>query len=126
VQNLQKELARLTDASKEGQLSERGKPDKFQGAYAEIVRGVNAILDAVIAPLNVATDYVDQISRGAIPAKITATYNGDFNTIKNNLNTCIDAVNALVADAGLLSKASWPHAPMPANIRATTRKSCRA
>ena len=27
VQSLQKELMRLTEASKEGQLSERGKPD---------------------------------------------------------------------------------------------------
>ena len=43
---------------------------------------------------------------GRHPAKITDTYNGDFNTIKNNLNTCIDAVNALVADAGMLAKAA--------------------
>jgi methyl-accepting chemotaxis protein len=106
VQSLQRELGRLTDASKEGQLSERGKPDQFQGAYANIVRGVNGILDAVIAPLNVAANYVDRISRGDIPARITDTYNGDFNTIKNNLNTCVDAVNSLVSDAGLLVKAA--------------------
>jgi methyl-accepting chemotaxis protein len=106
VQSLQKELARLTDASKRGQLTERGSEDQFQGAYSGIVRGVNAILDAVIVPLNVAADYVDKISRGAIPAKITDTYNGDFNTIKNNLNNCIDNINALVADAGMLSKAA--------------------
>jgi methyl-accepting chemotaxis protein len=106
LQGLNKEMNRLADAAKEGQLATRGKHDEFQGAFAGIVRGVNSILDAVIAPLNVAADYVDQISRGAIPAKITATYNGDFNTIKNNLNTCIDAVNALVADAAMLSKAA--------------------
>src|SRR5208337_1546613 len=57
-------------------------------------------------PLNVAANYVDQISKGAIPAKITDTYNGDFNVLKNNLNTCIDAVNNLVADAAMLSKAA--------------------
>ncbi|MGA7831437.1 MAG: methyl-accepting chemotaxis protein [Terracidiphilus sp.] len=106
VQSLQKELARLTEAAKGGQLSERGKHELFQGAYAEIVRGVNGILDAVIAPLNVAANYVDRISHGDIPAKITDTYNGDFNTIKNNLNTCIDAVNALVTDAGILVRAA--------------------
>jgi methyl-accepting chemotaxis protein len=106
LQGLQKELGRLTDAAKEGHLAERGKHDQFKGAYAEIVRGVNGILDAVIAPLNVAANYVDRISRGDIPAKITDTYNGDFNVLKNNLNTCIDAVNALVADAGLLVKAA--------------------
>ena len=59
----------------------------------------------MIGPLNVAAKYVDQISKGDIPPKITDTYNGDFNEIKNNLNACIDAVNALVADAGMLVKA---------------------
>jgi len=38
LQGLQKELGRLVEASKEGQLSERGKPDQFQGAYAGIVK----------------------------------------------------------------------------------------
>ena len=106
VQGLQTELTKLSEAAKAGHLSERGKPEQFQGAYSEIVRGVNGILDAVIAPLNVAANYVDRISKGDIPVKITDTYNGDFNVLKNNLNTCIDAVNALVADAGLLSKAT--------------------
>jgi methyl-accepting chemotaxis protein len=106
VQSLHKELARLTDAAKRGKLAERGIDDQFKGAYADIVRGVNAVLDAVIAPLNVAADYVDKISRGVIPSKITDTYNGDFNTIKNNLNNCIDNINALVADAATLARAA--------------------
>ena len=42
-----------------------------------------------LLPFNVSADYVDRISKGDIPAKITDTYKGDFNTIKNNLNTCI-------------------------------------
>jgi methyl-accepting chemotaxis protein len=92
VQNLQKELLRLTNASKDGQLTERGKTDQFKGAYAEIVRGVNAILDAVISPLNVAANYVDRISKGDMPSQITDTYHGEFNNIKNNLNTLIVAM----------------------------------
>jgi methyl-accepting chemotaxis protein len=60
----------------------------------------------VISPLNVAADYVDKISRGEIPEKITDPYKGDFNTIKNNLNNCIDNINALVADANMLSVAA--------------------
>ena len=99
LQGLQKELARLTDASNAGQLTERGKHDQFQGAYAEIVRGVNAILDAVITPLNVSAKYVDRISKGDIPPQITDTYHGDFNTIKNNLNTLIVAMNDVTTAA---------------------------
>ncbi|MBP9162395.1 MAG: methyl-accepting chemotaxis protein, partial [Leptospiraceae bacterium] len=96
----------LAKAAIEGKLATRADATKHQGDYRKIVEGVNQTLDSVINPLNVAADYVDKISRGAIPAKITDTYNGDFNTIKNNLNNAIDNVNALVADAGMLAKAA--------------------
>ena len=106
VQLLQKEMLRMSDLAKEGQLSERANPGQFKGSYAEIVKGVNTTLDAVIGPLNVAANYVARISQGDIPTKITDTYNGDFNTLKGNLNTCIDAVNALVLEAAGLAKAA--------------------
>jgi methyl-accepting chemotaxis protein len=103
LQGLQKELGRLTEASKAGQLSERGKHDQFQGAYAEIVRGVNGILDAVINPLNVSAKYVDLISKGDNPPPITDTYYGDFNLIKNNLNTLVAAMNEITSAAEEIS-----------------------
>ena len=64
LQGLQKELVRLTDASKEGQLSDRGKPEQFQGAYAEIVRGVNAMLDAILLPIGEGNRILAQVSNG--------------------------------------------------------------
>jgi methyl-accepting chemotaxis protein len=99
LQDLHKELARLTEASNAGKLAERGHHDQFRGAYAEIVRGVNAILDAVILPLNVSAKYVEQISKGDNPPLITDTYHGDFNLIKNNLNTLVTAMNEIAAAA---------------------------
>ncbi|MBK6999312.1 MAG: HAMP domain-containing protein [Rhodoferax sp.] len=106
VKSMSDEVGFLTQAAVEGRLSTRADASKHEGDFRKIVLGVNDTLDAVIGPLNVAADYVANISRGNIPAKITDTYNGDFNTIKNNLNTCIDAVNLLVADAAVLSKAA--------------------
>jgi methyl-accepting chemotaxis protein len=96
----------LSKAAVEGKLATRADPGKHQGDYRKIVEGVNATLDAVIGPLNVAASYVDSIARGDIPRKITDSYNGDFNLIKNNLNLCIDSVNALVEDSLMLSKAA--------------------
>ena len=99
VQNLHKELTRLTEASKAGQLSERGQADQFSGAYADIVRGVNSILDAVISPLKFTATYIDRISKGDLPPLITDTYHGDFNLIKDNLNTLIRAMNEITEAA---------------------------
>jgi methyl-accepting chemotaxis protein len=106
LQGLIGEFAMLTKAAIEGKLSTRGNADKFKGGYREIVQGVNATLDAVIGPLNIAAEYVDRISKGDLPDKIIENYNGDFNEIKNNLNNCIDNINALVTDAIMLSKAA--------------------
>ncbi|MGV0952081.1 MAG: HAMP domain-containing protein, partial [Azonexus sp.] len=96
----------LSSAAVEGKLSTRADATRHQGDFRTIVEGVNATLDAVIVPLTVAADYVDRISKGAIPAKITERYHGDFNALKENLNTCVDAVNALVEDARALSSAA--------------------
>ena len=106
VSSMRDEAVQLSHAAINGELATRAEAEKYHGGYREVVEGVNATLDAVIGPLNVAADYVDRISRGAIPEKITDSYNGDFNTIKNNLNTCIEAVHALVEDATMLAQAA--------------------
>ncbi|NVM22399.1 MAG: methyl-accepting chemotaxis protein, partial [Desulfobacterales bacterium] len=106
INGLVAEAGMLVRAAMEGKLATRGDVSKYSGDYAKIVEGVNDTLDAVVGPLNVAADYVDRISKGDIPQKITDEYKGDFNEIKNNLNQCVDAVNALVADANMLAQAA--------------------
>ncbi|HEX9062100.1 MAG TPA: methyl-accepting chemotaxis protein [Clostridia bacterium] len=96
----------LSAAAAEGRLDIRADALKHEGDYRKIIEGVNRTLDSVIKPLKVAADYVDKISKGNIPSRITDSYNGDFNEIKNNLNTCIDAVNNLVTDTDFLVKAA--------------------
>jgi methyl-accepting chemotaxis protein len=106
VNSLAADASMLAKAAVDGKLATRADASQHQGDFRKIVQGVNETLDAVIGPLNVAARYVNDISKGNIPAKITDSYNGDFNTIKNNLNQCIDAVNGLVADANMLAKAA--------------------
>ena len=96
----------LVKAAVDGKLATRADASKHQGDYRKIVQGVNDTLDAVIGPLNVAANYVDRISRGDIPDQDHRHLQRRLQYLKNNLNTCIDAVNALVADAGMLVKAA--------------------
>ena len=61
----------LVEAAVAGKLDARADASKFGGEYAGIVGGINRTLDAVIGTLNVAAEYVDRISKGDIPDKIT-------------------------------------------------------
>ena len=103
--SLHDELIRVAAALQQGRLAERARADLFEGNDRAVVESLNGMLDSVIKPLNVSAEYMDRISKGDIPPKITDTYNGDFNQIKNNLNVCIDALGRLVSDGVTLTKA---------------------
>jgi methyl-accepting chemotaxis protein len=96
----------LTQSMLEGKLAARADAAKHQGDFRKVIEGFNLTLDNVIKPLNMSAEYMDRISKGDIPPKITDTYAGDFNEVKNNLNNCIDNIKALVAETGVLIKAS--------------------
>lgn len=108
--NIQKILAsiiaetrRLAQAAVDGKLATRGNPEQINFEFRDIVVGINQTLDAVITPLNVAADYIDKISKGDLPEKITDNYNGEFNTIKNNLNILIAANADIIEKAKMVA-----------------------
>ena len=107
LKDLIEESKTLSQAAVEGDLESRGNVERFQGGYREIIQGVNNTLDALINPLKVSANYMEQISKGQIPEKITDdNAKGEFVEIKNSINTCIDAVNRLTADTeGLVTEA---------------------
>jgi len=97
------DVGMLIQAGVDGRLSVRADASRHPGGFGRIVQGVNDTLDAVTGPLGVAAECVRKISLGEIPEKIDASYRGDFAALKEHLDQCIDAVNALVEDACLLA-----------------------
>jgi methyl-accepting chemotaxis protein len=86
----------LAKAAANGQLSARADASKHQGDYRKVIEGINQTLETVIAPLSVTTDYVVRIGQGDIPAKITKAASGDFGTLRDGLNACIDGLGGLI------------------------------
>jgi len=90
------DIGNLTEAAIGGQLDVRADTSEYSGAWINLVDGINATLDGMIGPMILAAEYIERISRGEIPEKITDEYRGDFNEIKNNLNLCIDGLGGLI------------------------------
>jgi methyl-accepting chemotaxis protein len=72
-----------------GKLDYRASLEGYGGAFGELVRNINEAINNIIRPLNVAAEYIDRISKGDIPPKIVEEYRGDFNEIKNNINSVL-------------------------------------
>ena len=106
LKGVNEEIASQIKAVAEGKLHDRANADVYSGTWRELILGINGLVDAFSGPINETAKYIDRISKGDIPEKISEEYHGDFNEIKNSLNTCIDAVGLLVADSKMLSDAA--------------------
>ena len=103
MMSILKEFSDVSSSMNEGKLHERIESDKYTGDWHKLSDQVNSIIDNLVKPLQFAAEYVDRISKGDIPPKIKDTSYGEFNEIKNNLNSCIEAVNNLVEDTNMLA-----------------------
>ena len=103
---LVKETKDMTAAALNGELAYRGNEEQFDGGYGDIIHGFNQTLEALVAPLNMSANCLKRISKGDIPDAIEEEYPGDFDTIRDSLNTCIGAVRGMIEDVNMLSEAA--------------------
>jgi methyl-accepting chemotaxis protein len=105
VHLLTRDSLMLSEAAVQGKLSTRADASKHNGDFRKIVEGVNATLDAVIEPLNLASDAITQVAQGVIPKEVTKEYPGDYKVIKNNINALSDMLKGLIAEIQRLIQA---------------------
>ncbi len=103
----------LVRAAIEGDLATRVDASRHQGEFRKIVQGINDTLDAVTGPLRMAAQYIERLSEGDLPDKITASFHGDFNQIKNNLNHMLDLLNSMAQAVNQVAKGDLTVAVTP-------------
>ncbi|HET9454523.1 MAG TPA: HAMP domain-containing protein, partial [Gemmatimonadaceae bacterium] len=104
VRSLTGETTKLVAAAKGGRLSERGDVSGFHGAYADLVRGINDTLDAVVAPMQETTTVLERLAERDLTARVQGQYAGDHATVKNALNSALDALGAAMREVGAASQ----------------------
>ena len=100
LQRFQAELAKLIELQPQGQLEKRGDADGIPRRYAEIIKGINQMLDAILLPIGEGNRILDQIAHGKVDELIAQTYQGDHEKMKQNVNSI-----ALICSG---SRPSWP------------------
>ena len=88
-----KQVQTLIAHCKAGRLSERTDPASAIGMYAPMLRGINEILDTILAPIDVLREHLERIAKGDLTAKITAHFEGDHAILQRSLNATLDALN---------------------------------
>ncbi len=104
------ETRTLAEAGRDGRLSARGDSTRFSGSYQQMVAGINELLDAVIAPVNDASQVLERVAARDLTARVTAEYPGDHAALKNSLNRAVADLESSLLDvssaAGQVASAS--------------------
>ncbi|MEN6316773.1 MAG: methyl-accepting chemotaxis protein, partial [Clostridiaceae bacterium] len=96
VDGIIKEIGALTNATLNGNLSLRGNEDKFEGGYREIIQGFNDTIDAVVKPINEASDVLQEMSNANLTVTMKGEYKGEYAKIKEAINHTSDAFNQML------------------------------
>jgi len=90
ISNLVKEMEMLTRSATEGELDIRGNAETFNGAYQEIVAGVNKTLDAIMGPINEASAILEKVANKDLSDRIKGDYKGFYTDIKETINMAVE------------------------------------
>lgn len=98
------EIEALIQTVQAGDLSVRGNAQAFAGGWRDLIEGMNTVIDAFVVPITVTSENIARIAKGDIPELIVEEYQGDFNAIKDNLNTLITATHDITRLAETLAE----------------------
>lgn len=82
-------VKQLSKAMIEGQLDARGDNSALSGNDAETIRLINEMIDAMVTPMRLAGNALDEIAHGKLPPFVIDDYAGEYNRIKQNINTLL-------------------------------------
>ncbi len=116
---LKGEIHKLIRANEVGDLSQRGTEEQFEGEWKEIIRGINSMMDAFVAPLKEASEVLNTMASGDFTRKMEGDYKGDYQLIKDSINKVIDSLNGLI---GRVAESAAELASSSAQISSSTEE----
>jgi methyl-accepting chemotaxis protein len=89
----------LLAAAVAGRLAERADPARFHGAYAELVRGVNATLDAAATPVRATAAVLARVAERDLSVRVGARFAGEHAAAQRALDGALDTLADTLGEA---------------------------
>ncbi len=98
IQSVIDEASALTAAVIEGRLEAQYDSGAFQGAWKQLVDGMNNILTEVAKPLTEVSEVMEEISKGNLQASVQGGYRGEFDELARSVNKTAGMLNEIVGE----------------------------
>jgi len=86
----------LNQAVAEGRLSARADAEVHQGDFRAMVQGINETMESFVVPITEIRRVLGAMAEGDLSQTINARYQGDFEELKNALNTTVNKLGETI------------------------------
>ncbi|SDI44923.1 HAMP domain-containing methyl-accepting chemotaxis protein [Propionivibrio dicarboxylicus] len=87
----------LSTSARQGALEARADAAKHQGEFRAIIDGINATMDAVVAPINEVREVMAAVEQGDLTRRVSGHYQGDFGGLQASVNNTVDRLSSIIA-----------------------------
>lgn len=94
----------LSEAMTAGRLDVRGDLEGLSPRDSEVVSLINAMIDSLVAPMRVAGSALEEIANGNLPPFVIDEYQGEYNRIKQSINTLLAILYGMHAETAHLTQ----------------------
>lgn len=91
------EVARLIADAKQGRLDGRANVDSTSGDNRLLLDNINAMLDAITAPIGEVADVMQAVADNVLTRRIEGQYHGRFSDLSSYVNTAVDQLHRSMA-----------------------------
>jgi len=110
LQALVADCSALSGSAVAGDLSARADASKHSGDYRKVIEGVNATLEAMVAPIQEAATIIGKIATQDLTARVQGNYRGEHAAIKDNINRMAtdlrDNIQQIAQSSSILASAA--------------------
>ena len=87
----------IIQGAADGELEKRANADMFVGGWNQLVTGVNQTLENVVGPINDVRRVMAAMSNGDMTETISKNYKGDFDVLKQAINSTVVRLSETIA-----------------------------
>jgi methyl-accepting chemotaxis protein len=98
ISSVNNDIQMLVNGALVGDLAVRADAKKYMGEWANIVKGLNRLMEEIAAPINETGKVMTQIAQGRFDLRITGNYKGEFLTLKEAVNSTMTNMVSYISE----------------------------
>jgi methyl-accepting chemotaxis protein len=105
ISSVNSDIQTLVQGALVGDLSVRANAARYKGEWANIVNGLNKLMEEIVAPISETGNVLTLVAQGKFDQRITGNYKGEFLVLKNAVNGTITNMVSYISEISTILNA---------------------